>query len=293
MRSMQNILLVIHPTSATDPALERGKQLAKALDAELKVLLCDPHQAQGEYLEQLLSELRREGLRAYGEQAMVEPKHSCAAILAAQQQHNADLVIKQHHPDSQLRKLLSPPDDWQLSRQLPVPLLLVKSERPWAGGTILAAMDVDHQDPQHRMLQGNVMNYAVDLCGLFAAELHVVSAYDVPSLDLADPVAHHDQAIALYCHDQCQWFQREYELAEHRLHIGEGPARALIPRIAHEQGAVLTVLGTIARSGLEGILIGNTAEAVLDGLESDVLVLKPYEAPARLAEQSNDRVAYP
>ncbi|WP_171011803.1 universal stress protein [Pseudomonas sp. 2FE] len=135
------------------------------------------------------------------------------------------------------------------------------------------------------------MNYAVDLCRLFEAELHVVSAYAVPALDLADPAIHLDQAIASHCHDQCQWFQHEYELAEHRLHIGEGPAKALIPRVAREQGAVLTILGTIARNGLGGILVGNTAEAVLDGLESDVLVLKPHETPARSVEQNSDRVA--
>ncbi|WP_137885596.1 universal stress protein [Pseudomonas sp. 2FE] len=150
MRSIQNILIVIHPEPAADFALGRGKQLARALGAELELLLCDPHQAHGEYLDRLLAELRREGLRARGELAKVEPKHACAAILAAQQRHGCDLVIKQHHPDSRFRKLLSPPDDWQLSRQLAVPLLLVKSERPWTGGTILASMDVDHQDEQHR-----------------------------------------------------------------------------------------------------------------------------------------------
>jgi len=37
----------------------------------------------------------------------------------------------------------------------------------------------------------------------------------------------------------------------------------------------VTVIGTVARSGLSGALIGNTAEVVLDAVESDVLVLKP------------------
>ena len=49
----------------------------------------------------------------------------------------------------------------------------------------------------------------------------------------------------------------------------------LIPYMAHKLQAAVTVIGTVAGSGLSGALIGNTAEVVLDSLESDVLVLKP------------------
>jgi hypothetical protein len=42
--------------------------------------------------------------------------------------------------------------------------------------------------------------------------------------------------------------------------------------------------GTVARTGITGALIGNTAEVVLDSLESDVLVLKTAEVVAHLNE---------
>ncbi|MNV85864.1 Universal stress protein E [compost metagenome] len=45
--------------------------------------------------------------------------------------------------------------------------------------------------------------------------------------------------------------------------------------MALQLDAVVTVIGSVARTGLSGALIGNTAEVVLDVLESDVLVLKP------------------
>ncbi len=44
------------------------------------------------------------------------------------------------------------------------------------------------------------------------------------------------------------------------------------------------MIGTVARTGLSGALIGNTAEVVLDTLESDVLVLKPDDIIAHLEE---------
>ncbi|MNN81792.1 Universal stress protein E [compost metagenome] len=45
--------------------------------------------------------------------------------------------------------------------------------------------------------------------------------------------------------------------------------------MALQLDAAVTVIGSVARSGLSGALIGNTAEVVLDTLQSDVLVLKP------------------
>jgi nucleotide-binding universal stress UspA family protein len=54
--------------------------------------------------------------------------------------------------------------------------------------------------------------------------------------------------------------------------------------MVHKLGAAVTVIGTVARSGLSGALIGNTAEVVLDAVESDVLVLKPQEIEDHLEE---------
>ena len=58
----------------------------------------------------------------------------------------------------------------------------------------------------------------------------------------------------------------------------------LIPHTEKKLNAVVTVIGTVARTGISGALIGNTAEVVLDTLEGDVLVLKSEEATAHLAE---------
>ncbi|MNW10654.1 Universal stress protein E [compost metagenome] len=46
------------------------------------------------------------------------------------------------------------------------------------------------------------------------------------------------------------------------------------------------MIGSVARSGLSGALIGNTAEMILDTLDSDVLVLKPDDIITHLEELS-------
>ncbi|HEY2340029.1 MAG TPA: universal stress protein, partial [Steroidobacteraceae bacterium] len=56
--------------------------------------------------------------------------------------------------------------------------------------------------------------------------------------------------------------------------IARHPSDA-IEQAAAETGSAIVVMGALARSGLRRLLIGNTAERVLDHLPCDLLVVKP------------------
>ncbi len=113
----------------------------------------------------------------------------------------------------------------------------------------------------------------------------MLSAHPAPMLSAADPTFQLRESIAARYREACQRFQEEYGFSNRQLHIAEGPADLLIPQLAAQLDAVVTVIGTVARSGLSGALIGNTAEVVLDALESDVLVLKPDDVAEHLEAQ--------
>lgn len=57
----------------------------------------------------------------------------------------------------------------------------------------------------------------------------------------------------------------------------KGPTANSIETFVNEQSVDLLVLGTVARSGLGGFFIGNTAEEILDNVHCSVLALKPYQ----------------
>lgn len=52
-------------------------------------------------------------------------------------------------------------------------------------------------------------------------------------------------------------------------------ARDVVPAVAQELNADLVVMGTVSRTGIPGLLIGNTAEVILNNLECSVLAVKP------------------
>lgn len=66
----------------------------------------------------------------------------------------------------------------------------------------------------------------------------------------------------------------------------KGEPSHVIPNFVSDQQVDLIVMGTVARSGLSGLLMGNTAEQILHRIECSVLALKPdtFKCPITLAD---------
>ena len=282
MQAIRSILVVIEPEHSESLALKRAKLIAGVTQAHLHLLVCDKKHEHSALLSVLKSSLLSEGYSVTTEQAWNDSLH--ATIIDVQQAEGCGLVIKQHFADNPLKKALLTPADWKLLRYCPSPVLLVKTAKPWTGGVILAAIDVGNTDGKHRTLHATIVDHGFDIASLAKAQLHVISAHPSPMLSAADPVFQLKETIEARYRDQCKAFQAEFDIDDTHLHIEEGPADVLIPHIAHELQAAVTIIGTVARTGISGALIGNTAEVVLDALESDVLVLKPEDIMDHLEE---------
>jgi universal stress protein E len=282
MQEIRSILVVLEPDQPDGLALKRARLIAGATQSELHLVVCDGQQDHETWLGELADTLREEGYSVSTRQDWQESSHQ--TIIAAQQAEGCGLVIKQHYPDNPLKKALLTPDDWKLLRYCPAPVLMVKTDKPWTGGTILAAVDVGNADGEHRTLHNSIINHGYDIAALAKADLHVISAHPAPMLSAADPTFQLKETIEARYRNECKAFQAEYDIAEERLHVAEGPADVLIPQVAHQLNAAVTVIGTVARTGLSGALIGNTAEVILDALDCDVLVLKPDDIIAHLEE---------
>ncbi|MBA1324614.1 universal stress protein [Pseudomonas plecoglossicida] len=283
MQQVRSILVVLDPDHAHSRALTRAKLIAGVTGARMHLLMCDKKHDHQALLSVLAGQLQEDG---YDNISFEQSRHDVVheAIIQAQQAEGCDLVIKEHHPDNPLKKALLTPSDWKLLRQCPCAVLMVKSEQPWTGGVILAAVDVGNHDEEHRLLHASIIDHGFGIASLAKGELHVISAHPSPMLSAADPVYQNRDSIEQRYREACSAFQAEFDITDDRLHIAEGPADVLIPYTEDKYKAVVTVIGTVARTGISGALIGNTAEVVLDKLEGDVLVLKTEQVIAHLAE---------
>jgi nucleotide-binding universal stress UspA family protein len=75
-------------------------------------------------------------------------------------------------------------------------------------------------------------------------------------------------------------------LDERAMVLRRGEPGEVIPEFVVSEGIDVLVMGTVARGGIPGMLIGNTAERVLRTLPCSVLTVKPdgFVSPVRLEQ---------
>jgi nucleotide-binding universal stress UspA family protein len=280
MQAVKRILVVIDPSREEQVALNRASLIAGFIECELHLLVCENREDYSDLLARLRVEQNAKGVRC----SVTQDWHHNATdtICRAVAREGCDLVVKQHRPDNPLRKALLTPDDWKLLRYCPAPVLMVKNSDSWIKGAVVAAVDVGNHDDQHHVLHDTIVSHAADIVEMIGGDLHLVSAHPAPMLSAADPAFQLKDSIAAEYRARAEPYVKLYGIDAQHLHIDEGPADTLVPQVANRIGASVTIIGTVGRKGIAGALIGNTAEVVLDQVNSDILVLKPEDTLAHL-----------
>lgn len=209
-----------------------------------------------------------------------------------------DLVIKIPETRDWLDRLFGS-DDMHLLRKCPCPVWLIKPEKLKSYRRILAAVDVGEVDlpaevESQRAVNRQILEMASSLAVSDFAELHVVHAWDAIGESIMrggafmsapeEQVRTYVEQIRLRHEVGLDGLMREVtgalgrdamEYLKPQTHLVKGGARKEIPALAKRIGADLVVMGTVARTGIPGFLIGNTAETILNQIDCSVLAIKP------------------
>lgn len=235
---------------------------------ELRVLREEHCQRLEEKLSQVSARLEEQGYQVAAELVWGFPRYE--QIVAKAVEHQVDLVIQHTRPFSKLARAFLTNDSWQLVRFCPRPLLLVK-DRAWKDSpVILAGVDPVHSHHKPLQLDHKIISAAVSAGGQLTGTVHVLHAY----AEAGRPFALPDKVLRAHS-EAFEELMADFSLPGEHCHlVDESPVIAL-QRYENELGSDLIVMGALSRSRLADALIGNTAEKVLDYLESDVLIIKP------------------
>lgn len=214
-----------------------------------------------------------------------------------------DLVIRESEDPDWVDRILGS-DDMQLLRTCPCPVWLLDPSARRHSRRILVAVDVDCQYPAHELETRHALNRLVlELaCSQAIAEtapLHVVHAWQTvsstatyPGVPIGQVTEHSERtranrelALARLLGETTDYIGSEaMQLIERRDHMLDGSPRRTVPELARQLSADLVVMGSVARTGIKGLLVGNTAEAILAQLDCSVLVVKPpgFSTPVSL-----------
>lgn len=302
MLDINHILVVLDDEHPEQIALDRALWLAGSLKADL-TLVTSTYEAYCEESSSLDEETRSRIKSALMDKAskwlssfipegddisiqceVYWHKHMHEAVLEALHHKNYDLVVKGTHKHGLMDRIFTH-TDWNLLRTCPAPVMLVKSAAPWRNNRVLASVDATSGDEGHQLINDNILSFAEHLADHFATDLHLANAYPLVSVAFAMvPEVTAPDDIQKYITEQhqeaCDALAKKYNIAEDHVHIGEGDADTVVAKISKDIEADVAVIGTVGRAGLAGVLIGNTAELLVDKVDCDVIVIKPSDGVA-------------
>lgn len=203
----------------------------------------------------------------------------------AVQQEGYDLVLAGTSGASDWQQLLVGSTARRLIRKCPCTVWIAKDERTEPPNIVLAA--TDFSVPSNRAVE-----QALWIATLASADLHllhVVDSNDLPP-DLSARVPAEGSTLrAIICDEARERLDQQIAAIKQRSsirihpHLTWGTPWKEIGRLAQHLHANLVAMGTVGRSGVKGLFLGNTAEKVLNHCESSILSVKPADFVSPIA----------
>jgi nucleotide-binding universal stress UspA family protein len=206
-----------------------------------------------------------------------------------------DFVVKQAEPLSGLQRFLFASTDQHLLRKCPCPVWLQTQGARTAPRRVLAAVDLDLQDAAEpetlAVLNRRVVEAARAVATAPDAAVVVLHAWEAMGEGLVWAFSDGgDARIAAdrYVNEILETRRRamdrliaeletggEAGAARLEAHLARGTPERVLRDQTRQLGVDVVVMGTVARTGLSGVFIGNTAENIINSLDCPVVAVKP------------------
>lgn len=324
MKFIKSILCVIEPDHCDTETLTRALKLAEGQQSALKVVTVVEHVnrcstallpglSSAEIQQSLLENAKRRLQRCVASlhcwqhlETEVMIGVPFLEIIREVEKNGHDLVIKAAESNDFIERMLGS-EDKHLLRKCPCPVLMLKPGVASEFRHILAAVDISDKYPDNELtvrqeLNRRTLQLATTLALSEFAQLSVIYAWHTEGeslLDsgfgrisddeindhLADVQRRYEDAMDALMHDVFHHLKKEaFDFLKPQRFLVKGNPRREIPNQAELLNSDVVVMGTVARTGIPGFIIGNTAETILDRLDHSVLALKPagFESPVRL-----------
>jgi universal stress protein E len=301
MKPPKRIMVAIKdPSARTMPAVRKAAQLARASGAKLELF-----HALAETVMVDALEARRQSLRDYERERHAVVMKRLEAVARRIRRHGidvttaaewdypvaeaivrralrsqADMIVAERHATRHVAGWMLAYTDWELLRNAPCPVLLVKQARTWHRPVVMTALDPFHRNAKPARLDNALLQASGQLATSLRGSLRIVhcvphSAIVANAMMNSPTVVESTEAVLRRARKALAAEVARVPLPSHQLKVLEGAAREALPAAARALGADIVVMGAVSRSGLKRLFIGNTAEAVLDALHCDVLIVKP------------------
>lgn len=304
--SVTSILVDVDPSASHHPALDQAMWLAGRCNARVKivdVLPWVPQRARDFVTpdrERVLVEHRRERLQAIA--GTIQDVSATTELLRGRPgtaliqevlHSGHDLLVRSHGRDESKSPRPFGAIDMELLRQCPCPVWLVARHEPRRPWRILGAVHAGAQDEVEQALNETILDWALMLHGFGDAQLTILQAWTAYGASILkshmppEEFTEFVESARRSEEDALARFVKPFaaRLANVAVESVYGEPEEAIVRFVESHGIDVVVMGTVARTGIAGLVMGNTAERVLRRLRGSVLAVKPpgFHAPITMS----------
>ena len=266
-KSLSDVIVIIDPAEEKQHALLRAMKMNEILEGGVKIHLfisfemdklskgqsrfefsCDNN-----WFAELVKPLVNAGIDYTAEVFWTENWQR--SVVEATNRRGGDLIIMSDYTVDANHNDLSAAK-WALLRVSECPVLIVHPEASLNRKTILAAVNMQSDNPRYVELNEIILEMSNLMASAYGADRHLVNGYE-------DSMEFPDRAKLL----------RDTGVDQDKLHIQQGNPTTIIATVADDIDADVVVIGTLSRRGIMAAVRGNKSEEIIRRLSRDVMVL--------------------
>ena len=300
MTAFKNILVATDTQMDADPCVPRAVEIARHTGASLTFVDVVPEfpwsvrltmkdyvhvhqlieQEKRDALNQLAGPLEAEGLSVSTE---VLTGRASVELIRESQRGNFDLLVCHAKASDTPGPAFFGETAMRLVKKCPCPTLLVDSALQGPFTHVAVCVDTSTGTEVDAELNNEVYDLGEDVARLHKSRFSVVHAWAFWNEQMLKgriaPEVYEamegkvETQIAKLLDGFLQAYDRK--VSDEGIYMVKGEPSEAIAGFAESEQVDLVVLGTVARSGLSGIIMGNTAERILGKLNCSVLAIKP------------------
>ncbi|MEX0965284.1 MAG: universal stress protein [Pseudohongiellaceae bacterium] len=246
--------------------LEDGHYFDPIQAAELRLASLEEHRLQ---LDEIAGPIKGEGLKVDTFAAWGHPSYK--ALNAHIKDPASTLVVKSTEHHNKIARLFLSNEDWDLIRHGSTNVLLVKGKSWPSAPVFVTAVDPEHVNDKPLTLDNKMVTYTKALAKVSGGSVHLFHSDSVPPFMGVYSLIMNEEDRTAKLAD----FGRRSGVEKSNCHWTDSPIENSLPKLLGKLDASVVVMGAISRSGLDRVLIGSTAERLLDLIDRDVLIIKP------------------
>ncbi len=301
------ILAVLELDSDADNLISRVAWIAKSFGYRVHLVMFEPENgallggfaisneanvirealqlAQEEIVEVHAATLRDKGIDVTTSVLRQRPLDD--GIMAIAMSVKARMIVKATRFHSTAERGILVDTDWQLMRVSPYPLWFVKSKAMPENPVVLAAVDPSNTHDKPAALDHEIVQTANAVAKAIHGDVHLLHTYERLSgigkeanktlKPIKLPIDKIDARIKAEHRKALDSLAADGGIDADHTHQLPGRTHDILPSFARSRNVGVVVMGALARWGIKRMLIGSTAERVIDHLPCDVLIVRLSE----------------